>query len=216
MSFSIFFYHYTSSLCATLILYYKIFLLIIINLQGTWTSQNFWWHLWWNMLWIEILAYDLIKTTSVTVYQLCGRANWFVTSCVWFTRGECCIRTCAKLVLASLLLNLHSPCRNLKLLCVSLRVWSFLFWPAALILPCLFMGRCLCFYMIFLLKYLFAIVVIVGCPSTVGVPKCFKAWSFNNNNNNKIIIIIFIYCNWVVTRWQWLFYTYTKHEIGYY
>jgi len=29
-----------------------------------------------------------------------------------------------------------------------------------------------------------------------------------------IIIIIFIYCNWVVTRWQWLFYIYTKHEIG--
>jgi len=22
-----------------------------------------------------------------------------------------------------------------------------------------------------------------------------------------IIIIIFIYCSWVVTRWQWLFYT---------
>ena len=31
-----------------------------------------------------------------------------------------------------------------------------------------------------------------------------------------IIIIIFVYCNWVVTRWQWLFYMYTKHEIGYY
>ena len=31
-----------------------------------------------------------------------------------------------------------------------------------------------------------------------------------------IIIIIFIYCNWVVTRWQWLFYMYTKLEIGYY
>ena len=30
-----------------------------------------------------------------------------------------------------------------------------------------------------------------------------------------IIIIIFIYCSWVVTRWQWLFYMYTKHEIGY-
>jgi len=26
-----------------------------------------------------------------------------------------------------------------------------------------------------------------------------------------IIIIIFIYCNWVVTRWQWLFYMCTKH-----
>jgi hypothetical protein len=31
-------------------------------------------------------------------------------------------------------------------------------------------------------------------------------------NNN--IIIIFINCNWVFTRWQWLFNTYTKHEIG--
>ena len=31
-----------------------------------------------------------------------------------------------------------------------------------------------------------------------------------------IIIIIIINCNWVVTRWQWLSYMYTKHEIGYY
>ena len=31
-----------------------------------------------------------------------------------------------------------------------------------------------------------------------------------------IIIIIIINCNWVVTRWQWLFYMYTKHEIDYY
>ena len=30
-----------------------------------------------------------------------------------------------------------------------------------------------------------------------------------------IIIIIFINYNWVVTRWQWLFYMYTKYEIGY-
>ena len=30
------------------------------------------------------------------------------------------------------------------------------------------------------------------------------------------LIIIFINCNWVVTRWQWLFYMYTKREIGYY
>jgi len=30
-----------------------------------------------------------------------------------------------------------------------------------------------------------------------------------------IIIIIIINCNWVVTRWQWLFYMYTKCEIGY-
>jgi len=30
-----------------------------------------------------------------------------------------------------------------------------------------------------------------------------------------MIIIIFINCNWVVTRWQWLFYMYTKYETGY-
>jgi hypothetical protein len=28
------------------------------------------------------------------------------------------------------------------------------------------------------------------------------------------ILIIFINCNWVVTRWQWSFNTYTKHETG--
>ena len=31
-----------------------------------------------------------------------------------------------------------------------------------------------------------------------------------------IITIIIIYFNWLVTRWQWLFYMYTKYEIGYY
>jgi len=30
-----------------------------------------------------------------------------------------------------------------------------------------------------------------------------------------IITIIFINCNWVVTRWQWLFYMYTEYENGY-
>ena len=45
-------------------------------------------------------------------------------------------------------------------------------------------------------------------------------WAFNLKITNlfasHIIIIIIINCNWVVTRWQWLFYMYTKHEIGYY
>ena len=27
--------------------------------------------------------------------------------------------------------------------------------------------------------------------------------------------LLFINCNWVVSRWQWLFYIYTKYEIGY-
>ena len=32
---------------------------------------------------------------------------------------------------------------------------------------------------------------------------------------NYNLIIIFIYCNWVVTRWQWLFYMHTKYENGF-
>ena len=30
-----------------------------------------------------------------------------------------------------------------------------------------------------------------------------------------VVVIIIINCNWVVTRWQWLLYMYTKYEIGY-
>jgi len=37
----------------------------------------------------------------------------------------------------------------------------------------------------------------------------------NPSETPVIIIIIFINCNWVVTRWQWLCYMYTRHEIGY-
>ena len=33
-----------------------------------------------------------------------------------------------------------------------------------------------------------------------------KMWAY--------VIIIFINHNWVVTRWQWLFYMYTNYEIG--
>ena len=36
-----------------------------------------------------------------------------------------------------------------------------------------------------------------------------------DNKKVKMIIIIFINCNWVVTRWQWLFYMYTKYETVY-
>ena len=35
-----------------------------------------------------------------------------------------------------------------------------------------------------------------------------------NTTSKMMIIIIFIYCSWVVTRWQWLLYMYTKYEIG--
>jgi len=36
----------------------------------------------------------------------------------------------------------------------------------------------------------------------------------NTGFQNKFIIII-VYSNWFVTWWQWLFYIYTKYEIGY-
>jgi len=45
---------------------------------------------------------------------------------------------------------------------------------------------------------------IVGCACLIYTYIIYKL----------IIIIIFINCNWVVTRWQWLFYMYTEYEIG--
>ena len=36
------------------------------------------------------------------------------------------------------------------------------------------------------------------------------SWPTLYNNNNNIIN-----WNWIVTRWQWLFYMYTEYEIGY-
>jgi len=39
------------------------------------------------------------------------------------------------------------------------------------------------------------------CSGTVAT---FSFWT--GMFRDGIIIIIFIYCNWVVTRWQWLFY----------
>jgi len=53
-----------------------------------------------------------------------------------------------------------------------------------------------------------------------------KMYSYNKSRRDApflkfiliiiIIIIIFIDCSWLVTRWKWLFYRYTKYEIGYY
>ena len=64
----------------------------------------------------------------------------------------------------------------------------------------------------------------VGVDGRVILKLMFKKWNKECMDWNELvqdrnrwhIIIIFIYCNWVVTRWQWLFYMYTKHEIGYY
>jgi hypothetical protein len=36
----------------------------------------------------------------------------------------------------------------------------------------------------------------------------------HNDKFMQLIIVMFINYNWVVTRWQWSFNTYTKHEIG--
>jgi len=53
-----------------------------------------------------------------------------------------------------------------------------------------------------------------GPPHSMRISHTLSSVSTQRVYNN--IIIIFINCNWVVTRWQWLFYMYTKYEIGYY
>jgi len=30
-----------------------------------------------------------------------------------------------------------------------------------------------------------------------------------------VVVVVVVCCSWVVTQWQWLFYMYTKYEIGY-
>jgi len=59
--------------------------------------------------------------------------------------------------------------------------------------------------------------VLVGLNQAGDVHVRFSLSFHRRKNTAKliIIIIIIIYCNWVVTRWQWLFYMYTKYEIGY-
>jgi len=47
-------------------------------------------------------------------------------------------------------------------------------------------------------------------------PIFLRMWIYTQTDSATNIIVIFIYCNWVVTRWQWLFHMYTKYEIGYY
>jgi len=44
--------------------------------------------------------------------------------------------------------------------------------------------------------------------------KSHNVYSVPNNNIIIIIVIIIIIinCNWVITRWQWLFYMYTNME----
>ena len=64
--------------------------------------------------------------------------------------------------------------------------------------------------------------VVVSCRPVISVPssclpQCARShWNQRYRSIIILIIIIFIHCNWVVTRWQWLFYMYTEHEIGYY
>ena len=52
--------------------------------------------------------------------------------------------------------------------------------------------------------------IFVAFDFAVIIDKLFELWLRNSMRNyiTDIIIIIylFIYCNWVVTRWQWLFY----------
>jgi len=47
------------------------------------------------------------------------------------------------------------------------------------------------------------------CLRTTTLRKA-QPFERNDKGNIIIIIIIFINCNWVITRWQWLFYMYTN------
>jgi hypothetical protein len=69
-----------------------------------------------------------------------------------------------------------------------------------------------------LLSYNYVCVCVCVCVSYIP----YKYTAYNEaveqlkTINHLSLIIIFINSNWVDTRWQWLFYMYTKYEIGYY
>ena len=52
-----------------------------------------------------------------------------------------------------------------------------------------------------------------GSSANIQKQQKIENYSFASCCDN---LIIFINCNWVFTRWQWLFYIDTKYEIGYY
>ena len=67
-----------------------------------------------------------------------------------------------------------------------------------------------------MLSFCFICMELCGDRGFVGVGDAvFEHILQINFPNSRGIIIIFINCNWVVTRWQWLFYMYTKYEAGY-
>ena len=76
-------------------------------------------------------------------------------------------------------------------------------------------GHCICSKLKYMLctKYVHVQKWIRACEQSVYVV-CALGWFIKWVV--IVTIIIFIYCNWVVTRWQWLFYMYRKHGIGYY
>jgi hypothetical protein len=65
-----------------------------------------------------------------------------------------------------------------------------------------------------LLRNLRLITAFSSAPLPVPFLSQLDSLNFPTPHILKMHIILFIYCNWVVTRWQWLFNTNTKHEIG--
>ena len=118
-------------------------------------------------------------------------------------------------------------------------VWPAIKWNSNLTQQCVFWAKQTSINYIvalswhFILLLLLLLLLLFECCLTCNKVKCQLDATMrflSSRNFNKlhcciklafhfiiiiIVIIIIINCNWVVTRWQWLFYMYTKHEIGY-
>jgi hypothetical protein len=55
-----------------------------------------------------------------------------------------------------------------------------------------------------------------GQVRKISPPPGFDLWTVQPVVNHGTVIMIFINCNWVDTRWQWLFYMCAKYDTGYY
>ena len=149
-----------------------------------------------DCVWVCVCAYECVHVCECV--WVCVRA------CEWVRLWACVCLWVWVCVLVSV--------RACECVCERARasVWvCVLVSVCACVCECVCVSVCVCEWVcecVWLRARVWVWVCVSVCVS-VCMCGCFKL---------IIIIIIFICCNWVVNRWQWLFYTCTKHEIGYY
>ena len=171
-----------------------------------------------------LLFIVLIPLVSV-LNLLCFYISTFRSMCAVSNMAVFCsfLTTCFPVMLLTYVLNDFKIVLVAPVITGTTFVFTFRMRCMSIVRSLYFRIFSVSFLIIFLLLLLLLLLLITGsdfwasicletfiCPLRTSV----VFWEFDYHII-IIIIIIFIYCNWVVTRWQWLFHMYTKYEIVY-